>query len=219
MYKGSGLMNSLRYIFFIAVLSSALMAKGYPQPKTFSHASKIYKQIDFDYTRTAFTNELYVYDPTTCMDKNYVKGDPSRSVIFTRIVSEERMLQARKCGREKTCTNHLGKPYGGSLCCRKTDPVYKAFDSDILNIIPITKESLKKLKEPPLHFKGNIARVYLYINAQYGLNLSYEEQIKYLSWHALDKVDEKECKIYKQVYKIQKHKNPWIESGCEALPK
>jgi endonuclease I len=210
-------MNISQYIFFIAVLSSALMAKGYPQPKTFSHASKIYKQIDFDYTRTAYTNERYKYDLTTCMDKNYVENDPKRSVIFVRIVSEERMLQTRKCAQEKICTNYFGKPYGGSLCCRKSDLVYKAFDSDILNIMPVAEDSLKKFKEPPLHYKGNIARVYLYINAQYGLALSYEEQMKYLRWHALDKVDVKECKIYKQVYKIQKRKNPWIEKGCKAL--
>jgi len=195
------------------------MAKGYPQPKTFSHAAKIYKQIDFDYTRTMYTNEVYKYDLTTCMDKNYVQGDPNRSVVFVRIVSEERMLQTRKCAQEKSCINYFGKPYGGSLCCRKTDPVYKAYDSDILNIMPVVEGSPTKFKEPPLHAKGNIARVYLYINAQYGLNLSYEEQMRYLRWHALDKVDEKECKIYKQVYKIQKHINPWIESGCKALEK
>lgn len=205
--------------FLLFLLPLIVMAKGYPQPKTFTHAAKIFKQIDFDYTRTAYTNELYVYDPTTCMDKNYVKDDPSRSVVFVRIVSEERMLKTRKCAREKTCINYFGKPYGGSLCCRKSDPVYKAYDSDILNIMPVVEESLIKFKEPPLHAKGNIARVYLYMNAQYGLNLSYEEQMKYLKWDALDKVDEKECKIYKQVFKIQKRTNPWIESGCKALQK
>jgi deoxyribonuclease-1 len=76
--------------------------------------------------------------------------------------------------------------------------------------------NVKHLQEPPLHMRGNIARVYLYMNAQYGLNLSYEEQVHYLKWHKQDKVDKKECSLYRQIVDLQGNINPWIESSCKA---
>ncbi len=165
--------------------------------------------------QTAISNEKYAYDPTTCMDKLYLKNNPKRKVVLTRIVPEERLLSQRQCGQEKICLNYLKEPYKGKRCCRKTDPVYQAYDRDVFNVILIDKKNSSKLENPPLHFKGNVARVYLYMNAQYGLNLGYEEQVKYLKWHNEDKVDEKECAIYLQIRELQGRSNPWIEKSCQ----
>ncbi len=193
------------------------MAEGYPQPKSFTHAVKIFRQIDFDYTRTAFTNERYTYDKTTCMDKNYVENDRSRPVVFVRIVTESEMLQTRQCGTEDICVKANGTAYKGAMCCREKDSLYRAFDRDLFNIMPVVKERPSLDVEPPLHIRGNIARVYLYMNAQYGLNLSYQAQQRYLKWHKEDAVDEKECRIHEQIFKIQGRSNPWIKSACETL--
>lgn len=207
-----------RKSLYLFLLCSPLLLSAkspYPQPKSFSHATNIYKQIDYDYTRTAFSNKMYAYDAKTCMDKLYLKENPKRKVVLTRIVPEELLLAQRKCGQEKICLSYLKKPYKGKRCCRKTDKVYQAYDRDIFNVIVMDKKNLRKLKHPPAHFKGNIARVYLYMNAQYGLNLSYEEQNKYLKWHSEDKVDEKECAIYQQIRELQGRTNPWIEKACQ----
>lgn len=194
-----------------------LMASAYPQPKSFSHAVKIFKQIDFDYTRTAFTNEIYKYDAKTCMDKNYVENDPSRSVVFVRIVPESEVFKTRLCGIEKICVKYNGATHSGARCCREKDSLYRAYDRDIFNIMPVVKERPSMDVEPPLHIRGNIARVYLYMNAQYGLNLSYKEQLLYLKWHNEDKVDEKECAVHKQIFQIQGRSNPWIKPACEKV--
>ncbi|MFC2074246.1 endonuclease [Campylobacterota bacterium] len=208
---------SLKQLYVVLLLFPlALAASPYPQPKSFSQATNIFKKIDFDYTRTAFSDEVYVYDPTTCMDKLYVKGDEKRTVVFVRIVPEKRMLQQRKCGTQKICVKYNKETYGGARCCRTTDELYRAYDRDIFNIMPIVQENTSKMEEPPIHIRGNIARVYLYMNMQYGLNLSYTEQMKYLKWHHEDRVDEKECKIYKQIVDLQGRMNPWIEPSCKA---
>ena len=191
-------------------------ASTYPQPKSFSQATNVFKKIDFDYARTAFSNEMYVYDPTTCLDKVYVKGDENRTVDFVRIVQEERLLKFRKCGKVKICVKSNKQAYSGKMCCRKSDRLYQTYDRDVFNIMAIVKENAQQIEEPPLHVRGNIARVYLYMNAQYGLNFSYEEQMRYLKWHSQDKVDEKECKIYRQIVDLQGRLNPWIESSCKA---
>ena len=193
------------------------MAKGYPQPKSFSHAVKIFKQIDFDYTRTAFTNEEYVYDPETCMRKLFLKKDHKKYIDFVRIVPEKLVARSRQCFTEKICTNSSGKPYKGLRCCRRIDKQYQDYDRDIFNVIPIVKGTKYLSITPPLHARGNMARVYLYMNAQYGLNLSYEKQMRYLQWHNEDKVDEKECAIHDKIKMIQGRSNPWIQSSCEIL--
>ncbi len=191
-------------------------ASPYPQPKSFSQAVNIYKKIDFDYTRTALSNEIYVYDPTTCMDKFYVKGSNKRTVSFVRIVPEERMYSMRPCGTQKICVKFNKERYSGARCCRLTDSLYQAYNRDLFNIIPIVDANAQQLQDPPLYARGNIARVYLYMNARYGLNLSYDEQIRYLKWHKQDKVDEKECNIYRQIVDLQGHINQWIESSCKS---
>lgn len=209
-------MSLKRLSLFLLILPLAVLASPYPKPKTFSHATNIFKKIDFDYTRTAFSNEEYVYDPTTCLDKFYVKGDENRSVVFVRVVPEERILQQRKCAREKICLKYNKERYSGVRCCRQVDKLYQTYERDIFNIMAIVQDNVSQVEEPPVHIRGNIARVYLYMNAHYGLNLSFKEQMKYLKWHQEDKVDEKECKIYKQIVDIQGRLNPWIEPSCKA---
>lgn len=211
------LASLIRKVFFVCFPLALVAASPYPQPKSFSHAVKIFKQIDFDYSRTAFTNQVYKYDATTCMDKNYVKDEPRKSVVFVRIVPPSEVLKTRKCGTKKICINQSGKAYGGAMCCRRSDDLYKSFDRDIFNIMPVVKRRPSLDIEPPLHIRGNIARVYLYINAEYGLNLSFKRQMLYLKWHGEDAVDAKECAVHKQIEAIQGRSNPWIKSSCETL--
>ena len=173
--------------------------------------------MDFDYTRTGFTNEIYRYDPSTCMDKLYLENNHKKTVVFVRIVKESTVFKTRQCGREKICTKYNGESFSGARCCRSVDAVYRAFDRDLFNIMPIRKDKKKAFKNPPLHAKGNIARVYLYMNAQYGLGLSYAQQLRYLKWHQADLVDEKECAMHAQIVELQGRENPWIKSSCETL--
>lgn len=204
--------------FFLGLYSSVLLAASpYPQPKSFSHAVGIFKKMDFDYTRTGFTDEVYRYDPGTCMDKLYLEKNPKKAVVFVRIVKESEVLKTRRCGVEKICTKFNGEMYSGARCCRTQDEVYRQYDRDLFNIMPIRKDMKKAFENPPLHAKGNIARVYLYMNAQYGLGLSYDAQLRYLKWHEADPVDEKECSLYEQIVELQGRENPWIKSSCKKL--
>ncbi len=67
--------------------------------------------------------------------------------------------------------------------------------------------------------RGNIARVYLYMNERYRLKLSNDELEKLETWNEEDKVDAKECKIYQTIYKIQGHENSWLKSSCDGFLK
>lgn len=194
-----------------------MLAGGYAQPKSFTHAVKIFKQIDMEYKRTAFSDKAYDYDPATCMRKLYLVEDPRQEVVFTRIVPENLIAQDLACYKEDLCTGMLGESYHGKRCCRKIDKTYKAYERDMFNLMSLEKGSRYPSVQPPLHYRGNIARVFLYMTQAYKLKLSKNQYEKYEKWDKEDKVDEKECKLYQTIYKIQGRENPWIKSSCEIL--
>jgi len=173
--------------------------------------------MDMDYRYTFLSNKEYDYDPATCMRELYLKNDHKIEVVFDRIVPEERMLNDRPCYTQDICTDMMGKVYHGKRCCRKMDKAYKAYDRDILNIVAVEEESSIRFENPPSRVKGNIARVYLYMQLHHKLSLSEDEVKKFHQWHKEDAVDEKECALYEQIYKIQGRENPWIKSSCEIL--
>ncbi len=210
-------LKALTGAFLLLSSCLACSASPYKNPKNFSQAFNVFKKLDFDYTRTMFTNEKYAYDPRSCLDKFYLQEDHKQKVVFIRIVPEEVVLKRRRCGVENICTRYDGSKFKGSRCCRTTDKLYKQYDGDIFNIMPIVKGNETMSLEPPLHARGNIARVYLYMNAEYGLGFSAKQQLHYLTWHKQDPVDAKECDLHDRITEIQGRSNPWIRSSCETL--
>ena len=202
--------------FFLLCLPAVVFADTYSQPKSFSHAVKIFKQIDLDYKRTAFSEKEYEYDAATCMRKLYLKEDHAKEVVFVRIVPEELVSQNLACNTQDLCTNMSGKLYHGKKCCNKINPLYQQYERDIFNVMGIEKDTPYTDVIPPLHVRGNIARVYLYMKKNYKINLTEAQIEMYKKWDEEDKVDEKECHIYQQISKIHKRENPWIKSFCET---
>jgi len=199
------------------LLPVLVIASDYPQPKSFTHAVKIFKQIDMSNKHTFFTNKEYDYDPATCMRNLYLKDNHEVDVVFSRIVPEDMMVKDLSCYKEDICTDMMGKIYHGKRCCRKIDKVYKAYEKDIFNIIAVEKGSIYSHENPPNRVKGNIARVYLYMQLHHQLKLTKAQVKRYKQWNKEDAVDENECALYKQIFKIQGRENPWIKSACETL--
>lgn len=170
-----------------------------------------------DYKRTAFSQKEYEYDPATCMRKRYLKEDNTKEVVFMRIVPENVMAEGLACYTQDICTDMMGKAYHGKRCCRKADTSYKAYERDMFNLMSVQKDSPYLEGNPPEHYRGNIARVFLYMTQEYKLILSKAEYKKYEAWNTQDEVDLKECQVYKSIYKVQGRENPWIKSACEIL--
>ena len=127
------------------------------------------------------------------------------------------MAEDLACYSQDVCTDMMGKVYHGKRCCRKSDEVYRAYERDMFNLMSLEEDSGYPEIDPPLHFRGNIARVFLYINKEYKLKLTKTAYEKYEKWDKTDPVDEKECKLYKAIYKVQGRENSWIKSSCEIL--
>lgn len=188
----------------------------------------------YDYDKTSCMDKTIV-DGSSCG-----LGDTNVTMKWMQVVPDTFYGRNRACMNEKKCVNVFTKElFGSPMCCRRIDAQYKKMEADLFNLIPVIStlaeaqkgrifgavktplEMIGRTKigseaiEPPDEVKGNVARVYLYMEGRYGLQLSKEQKSLYEAWSSLDPVDAKECKVGKLILKIQGSHNPYIEEGCE----
>lgn len=165
--------------------------------------------------------------------------EDNETMRWMQIVPDTFYGRYKACMIEKPCINVFTKePFGSPLCCRRIDPQYRAMEADLFNLVPVVTslavlqkgrifgevktatERLGDVKfdenyiEPPAKVKGNVARVYLYMQERYGLDLTQKQRRLFLKWHKEDRADDKECKLAKTFQKIQGGVNPWLEKWC-----
>lgn len=179
--------------------------------------------------------DITVVDTATCS----VEQQKQR-MQWIQVVPDTFYGRTMACMNEDICVSEFtGKAYRGKLCCRLTNAKYREMEADLYNLIPVVSAiaDLQEGKafgevakpthmvgnvkidsafiEPPDERKGDIARVYLYMDQRYDLQLTPQERALFERWHALDAVDAKECAIAKIIKKVQKVANPWIDEGCK----
>ena len=70
--------------------------------------------------------------------------------------------------------------------------------------------------EPPPAVRGNIARIYYYMDSAYlghGV-ISKKNRKLYIAWDKEDPVDDWECKRAKRTEGIQGNENPFVKKAC-----
>ena len=187
----------------------------------------------YDYDKSSCMDKTEV-NTTGC----HVK-ESNQSISWIQVVPDTFFGRNRACMKEKPCTNVFNKKaFGSPLCCRRIDEHYRAMEADLFNLVPVVSAlanaqqgriffEVKKpignigdviigvtYMEPPLERRGEIARIYLYMDAQYDLQLTQEQRALYMQWHQSDAVSEQECAMAKIITKIQGHHNRYIEAGC-----
>ncbi|MGK0366897.1 MAG: deoxyribonuclease-1, partial [Thermoproteota archaeon] len=144
-------------------------------------------------------------------------------------------------GHEK-CKNRK-KSYKGRRCAHKVSKKFKFMEADMYNLFPsvgsinatrsnysmavITEKAGKKFGkcdvkilnrkiEPPNHVKGDIARVYLYMDQAYpghGI-ISNKNSKLFASWNLIDPIDDAECNRVEKIASIQGNINPFVSTHC-----
>jgi len=188
---------------------------------------------DYDYDKTSCMDKTIV-DANSC-----ALAEDNLSIKWMQVVPDTYYGRNRACMNEKKCVNIFTKKrFGSPMCCRRIDTEYQKMEADLFNLIPVVStlaesqkgrifapvktplEKIGRVKigreaiEPPDEVKGNVARVYLYMEGRYGLQLSKRQTALYERWSKLDPVDAKECKVGKLILKIQGAPNPYIENAC-----
>jgi len=149
----------------------------------------------------------------------------------------EHVVPAWEFGHQLQCWQN-----GGRKNCSKTSNKFKLMERDLHNLVPAIGEINadrsnykfgfvdKKLRaygscdvevdfksrvfEPKEDIRGNIARIYLYFELQYGLKISKKQKQLYNAWNKLDPVDELECKIHGMKALYQGNVNPFFSKRC-----
>lgn len=127
----------------------------------------------------------------------------------------------------------------GKDCCRIADPLYSAMEADLHNIVPMLAELNKDLQkrtyniipgeprkygqcdfeadvdidivEPKRAVRGDIARIYLYMEQTYGIPISRKRRQLFDVWNQSDPVDEWEKTRNQRLEKIQGNLNSFVK--------
>jgi deoxyribonuclease-1 len=176
----------------------------------------------------------------TCGYQARADEELARRVAWEQLVPVRAFGAARPCWRNPNCADEQGSPLEGVECCRQSDRLFVAMESDLHNIVPVVAE-LKQdrssygfgeieherrmygqcdvevdrdrgVVEPHDERRGDIARAYLYMHETYGnaVSISPAELEMYRAWHEADPPDPWEIQRNAKIAEIQGHANPFI---------
>ena len=139
------------------------------------------------------------------------------------------------------CVNSRGKPFKGRRCCARVDEKFKQVEADLHNLAPSVGElngdrsnlpygevereageygdcdfkidRTRGVVEPMDSVKGDVARVWLYMNDAYQVELAPEQQGMFREWSETDPVDDWERERDQRVEKVQGNSNPFVRRG------
>jgi len=147
----------------------------------------------------------------------------------------------------EACVDRKGKPFKGWNCVRKRSIKFRYMESDLYNLVPaigeinglrskygfamipgekrefgtcdIEIESRKA--EPRPEVRGDIARIYFYMNWAYPGHdiISKKNQKLFEAWDKEDPVDDWECERSKRTEDIQRNENPFVKKVCVEVGK
>lgn len=145
----------------------------------------------------------------------------------------EHVVPAWQLGHQLQCWQD-----GGRKNCRKNKR-FKTMESDLHNLVPAVGEvngdrsnyrfamlageprrygqcdfevDFKARKaEPREAVRGDIARIYFYMQDRYGFRLSKQQRRLLTAWHKADPVDKWERERNRRIHEVQGNGNPWVE--------
>jgi len=140
------------------------------------------------------------------------------------------------------CISSKGKSFKGRRCTEKINKEYRLMQADMHNLVPsigevnglrsnysyaiipgeerrfgsCDMEISNRKAEPPENVRGDIARIYFYMdNAYPGRGIISKKNRKlFEAWNKQDLVDQWECLREKRIHQIQGNKNNFVSSMC-----
>ncbi len=175
-------------------------------------------------------------------DKYTPKRDNARSkrIEWEHVVPAHAFGQSFQEWREgdPDCVNRKGKSFKGRNCARKQNKLFRYMEADMYNLVTAVGEingnrsnysfammpgeereygncdmEIEERKaEPPEHIRGDIARIYFYMERSYpGRGIISKKNYKlFWAWDAADPVDEWERERCRRIAAIQGNRNPYV---------
>lgn len=145
------------------------------------------------------------------------------------------------------CVDSKGKKFKGRNCASKMNKLFQLMQADIYNLVPAIGEINAdrsdldhgiisgekrdygkcdfevsgKTAEPAENIRGDIARIYMYMDSAYpGFGIINEKNRKmFEAWNQSDPVDTSECVRNAEIEKIQGNQNLILRNKCLELLK
>jgi len=144
----------------------------------------------------------------------------------------------------RTLKSGKTKSIGGRKCASKKNKLFRYMEADIYNLVPAvgavnalrsnySMAELSKTKKnivcssgmykegrkvmPPNYRKGDVARIYMYMDSAYpgrGI-ISKKNKKLFVAWDKMDPVSKKECQISRAKAKLQGNNNPFVIKRCK----
>ncbi|TGN18800.1 nuclease [Leptospira idonii] len=166
-------------------------------------------------------------------------GSPrSYLVEWEHIVPAHAFGKHRECWTKPDCS-FSGKSLKGRKCCEAIDPEFKEIEADLHNLVPAPGEInndrgnyffaeiegerreygtcdfevdfRRQIAEPRPAIRGDIARIYFYMEKQWGISIPPDKRKIYEAWNKEDPTDTFEIRRNDLIEKVQGRRNPFID--------
>lgn len=177
------------------------------------------------------------YVPPTNLKTRKVPKRPNE-LQWEHVVPAENFGRSFPEWREP-CANSKGKSLSKRICLRKKSQEFRFMEADLYNLVPESRSANRwrsnyqmgmiqgearrfgacdmeiedRTFEPRPEIRGNIARIYFYMDWAYPRHGIISRQLRPLFeiWHRKDPVDIWERERAKRIEKLQGNKNPFVE--------
>lgn len=186
-----------------------------------------------------------VIDSKRCTFKSRLHAKRALRTEIEHVVPVHAFGQSFRSWREGNiaCVDRNGRRFKGRRCASRTSELFKRMSSDLYNLRPAVgavnalrsnfrmgvvagearvygacdMEIENRVFEPKLSIRGDIARIYFYMDAAYpGHGILGKKQLKLLKvWHRADPVSEDERTLALEIKEIQGNDNPFVTLGME----
>ncbi len=174
------------------------------------------------------------------------KGKRAGRIEWEHVVPAQVFGQSFAAWRDghRQCVDTRGRSFSGRNCARKVSHSFRYMEADMHNLVPAIGEVnatrsnydmamiagerrefgrcdleiADRKVEPRADIRGDIARIYLYMDAAYpGRGIISHENRKLLqSWDAEDPVDAWECERARRIERVQGNPNVRVNRACRA---
>ena len=191
-------------------------------------------------------NDQKKIDLPACGYKPKTRSKRVERIEWDHIVPAESFGQAFKEWRDgqSSCVDNKKRTFKGRKCAEKVNQSYRYMQGDMYNLVPAEGE-INELRsnfsmamipgesrdfggcrvkiadrkiEPPPDARGDIARIYLYMDVAYpGYGIVSDKNRKlFEAWSKEDPVDAWECTRARRIKEIQGNANEVVELACQG---
>lgn len=204
------------------------------------------EEIYLDYNQTFYCSSDFDSSKNIVHDEGYIPisdNKRGRRLEWEHVVPANVFWKKLEgASGHSQCISSSGKQYKGRKCVEKVSKLFRFIQADMHNLKPAIGqlngirsdfpygilqgeerrfgscdvEVHEKQFEPKPSIRGDIARIYFYMNYQYpGYQVIDDLHFQlFLYWNIIDPVDDIECKLSKRIEIIQGNENPFVKYQC-----